>query len=61
MVPVENILKEALELPVDLRAQLARDLIRSLPGRVAEPDVPTTDSVDERSMTWEGGQGVLED
>jgi hypothetical protein len=61
MVPVETILKEALELPADLRAELVGQLMKSLPQTtpVAAParehdDVP-------RSISWEGGQGFLED
>jgi hypothetical protein len=58
MVPVETILKEALELPADLRAELVGQLMRSLPA--AEPAKRADDDV-PMAITWEGAQGFLED
>ena len=58
MVPVETILKEALELPADLRADLVRQLMCSLPTPVAP--VPVT-RAEDTPITWEGAQGFLED
>ena len=59
MVPVETILKEALELPADLRAELVGQLMRSLPVAAA-PVPPSNDDV-SHGVSWEGAQGFLED
>ena len=63
MVPVETILKEALELPADLRAELVGQLMKSLPQTtpVAAPAPRAHDDDVPRSISWEGGQGFLED
>ena len=57
MVPVETILKEALELPVDLRAELVGQLLRTLPA--ASPPPPAPD--EGTPITWQGAQGFLDD
>jgi len=60
MVPVETILKQALALPTELRAELVGELLRSLPvpapapARESRPDEDT-------HITWEGAQRFLED
>jgi hypothetical protein len=59
MVPVETILKEALELPADLRAELVGQLMKTLP-QATPIAAPVHDDV-PRSISWEGGQGFLED
>jgi hypothetical protein len=62
MVPVETILKEALELPADLRAELVGQLMRSLPAAPAKAANPPPGEDDvPRAISWEGGQGFLED
>ena len=65
MVPVETILKEALELPADLRAELVGQLMRSLPATAAPANAakaanPPNDDV-PMAISWEGAQGFLED
>jgi hypothetical protein len=61
MVPVETILKEALELPADLRAELVGQILRSLPA-AASPAAPKSSHDDvPMAITWEGAQGFLED
>jgi len=62
MVPVETILKEALELPADLRAELVGQLMKTLPP-ATPPAPPVARAHDDvpRSISWEGGQGFLED
>jgi hypothetical protein len=57
MVPVETILKEALELPADVRAELVGQLLRTLPAKAA----PKHEDEDDTRVTWEGAQGFLED
>ena len=57
MVPVETILKEALELPTELRAQLVGQLLRTLPT----PPLAKHEDEDDTRVTWEGAQGFLED
>ena len=63
MVPVETILKEALELPADLRAELVGQLMRSLPVAAPPSPAPAKPSHEDVPMaiTWEGAQGFLED
>jgi hypothetical protein len=60
MVPVETILKEALELPTELRAELVGQLMRSLPTAAPPPPKPASDDV-AHGVSWEGAQGFLED
>jgi hypothetical protein len=62
MVPVETILKEALELPADLRAELVGQLMRSLPIESAPAPAAKRSNEDvPMAISWEGAQGFLED
>ena len=57
-----DVLLHALELPVEDRADVARELIASLDG-AAEPDVETAwaDEVERRLMEVDAGAAVVED
>ena len=61
MVPVETILREALELPPEQRAQLVNDLQRSLPLSPAPAPAPLQRIEQDTPISWEGAQGFLED
>jgi hypothetical protein len=54
MIPVETLLKEALELPAEERTELVGQLLRSLPATAPPHDEDT-------HVTWEGAQAFLED
>ena len=64
MAAVESILKEALELSPELRAQLVGELMRTLPAAPAalpRARATTPPAGDDTPITWEGAQGFLED
>jgi putative addiction module component (TIGR02574 family) len=58
----DDVLLHALELPVEDRADVARELIASLDG-VADPDVETAwaDEVERRLKEVDAGTAVVED
>ena len=61
MIPVDTLVKEALELPADARTELVDRLLRSLPALApTQPSPPMAHDADT-PITWEGAQGMLED
>jgi hypothetical protein len=63
MIPVDKILEQALELPVEQRAELLGQLERSLPAvalraRATQPPAPASD---DTPITWQGAQGFLDE
>ena len=66
MLPVESILKDALALTVEQRAELVGQLQRTLPAPPAATprssrEMQAVIVADDTPITWEGAQGFLED